>query len=102
MSEARRLLEEMCRGHNARGSDGPCDCDACRFLAQPMTKCEEREKWLRVQTDHGEVAHMATRVDGGWRTLCGRNVQRMHSSLHRSLCWPCMRRAPERGIKVRP
>ncbi|KKN12986.1 hypothetical protein LCGC14_1011080 [marine sediment metagenome] len=56
MSEARRLLEEMCRGHNARGSDGPCDCDACRFLAQPMTKCEEHEavlaKALRRMMDY--------------------------------------------------
>ena len=26
------FLKEVSRGHNARGSDGPCDCNICRFL----------------------------------------------------------------------
>ncbi len=33
-AEANRLLVEMCRGHNARGSDGPCDCPACRYIEE--------------------------------------------------------------------
>ena len=31
---AERRVGELVRGHNARGSDGPCDCDACRWLAE--------------------------------------------------------------------
>ncbi len=27
-------LRELCRGHNARGSDGPCDCVGCRALSR--------------------------------------------------------------------
>lgn len=34
LSEARGLLIELCRGHNTRGSDGPCDCSACRHLRE--------------------------------------------------------------------
>ena len=25
-------LERLCKGHNVRGSDGPCDCVGCRVL----------------------------------------------------------------------
>lgn len=60
-------------------------------------------EYLRVQTDRGKVAHLARRMyGGGWRTLCGRNVERVHTDPHRALCWPCQRRAKERGIEVRP
>ena len=27
-------LERLCRGHNMRGSDGPCSCSACLTLIQ--------------------------------------------------------------------
>ena len=60
------------------------------------------EKWLRVRTNHGEVAHMAKQMyGGGWRTLCGRNVKRMHTEPNWSLCFPCSRRAKEQGIEAK-
>lgn len=27
------FLQRWCAGHNVRGEDGPCDCEACRYLA---------------------------------------------------------------------
>ena len=32
LEEAQGALRELCRGHNSRGSDGPCDCSGCRIL----------------------------------------------------------------------
>ncbi len=29
-----KALKELCRGHNARGSDGPCDCVGCRAILE--------------------------------------------------------------------
>lgn len=37
VAEAERYkaaLVETCRGHNVRGSDGPCDCAGCRALEE--------------------------------------------------------------------
>ena len=60
-------------------------------------------EYLRIRTDKGEVAHLAQRMyGGGYRTLCGRNVERAHTEPHLATCWPCLRRAQERGIAVKP
>ena len=61
------------------------------------------EKHLRIRTDKGQVAHMACHMyGGGYRTLCGRNVERVHIEPDWSLCWPCRREARRQGIEVKP
>ena len=68
MSEARRLLTELRRKHNAlRGSNGSCDCDACcvidRYLAQPEPAGREALEHIFVTAEERVSLFPA---DGYW------------------------------------
>ena len=68
MSEARRLLERLREVHESRGGacviccvPWPCQdvVDVRDYLAQPMTKCEEREGELvaALEAVQGDVSY---------------------------------------------
>lgn len=40
LEEAQGALRELCRGHNSRGSDGPCGCSGCRILSKECATCK--------------------------------------------------------------